>query len=102
MLEGSSMLDIKGVTKRFGSLVAVDHVTFSARAGETIGLLGPNGAGKTTTVSIIAGLADRVPPRHRSGLRRSGRRAIPLGHGVGSVWSQVPWCWPKSPEAPGS
>ena len=50
------MLELKAATKRFGSVTAVDSVTFGARAGETVGLLGPNGAGKTTTVSMIAGL----------------------------------------------
>jgi ABC-2 type transport system ATP-binding protein len=50
------MLEVNGVTKRYGKLVAVSGVTFRADAGKTIGLLGPNGAGKTTTVSIIAGL----------------------------------------------
>jgi ABC-2 type transport system ATP-binding protein len=55
------MLEVKGLHKRYGDLVAVQEVSFAARAGETIGLLGPNGAGKTTTVSMIAGLlrADR-------------------------------------------
>ena len=50
------MLDLHDVTRRFGTLTAVDHVTFAAAAGETVGLLGPNGAGKTTTVAMIAGL----------------------------------------------
>ena len=50
------MLEVKGLHKRYGDLVAVEEVSFVARAGETIGLLGPNGAGKTTTVSMIAGL----------------------------------------------
>ena len=50
------MLELTTATKRFGSVTAVDAVTFGARAGETVGLLGPNGAGKTTTVSMIAGL----------------------------------------------
>jgi ABC-2 type transport system ATP-binding protein len=49
-------LQVNAVRKTYGSLVAVDGVSFSAAAGETIGLLGPNGAGKTTTVSMIAGL----------------------------------------------
>ncbi len=53
------MLELKVATKRFGSVTAVDSVSFGARAGETVGLLGPNGAGKTTTVSMIAGL---LPP----------------------------------------
>ncbi|HWE49082.1 MAG TPA: ABC transporter ATP-binding protein [Bryobacteraceae bacterium] len=50
------MLEVKAVRKTYGSLVAVDNVSFHAAAGETIGLLGPNGAGKTTTVAMIAGL----------------------------------------------
>jgi ABC-2 type transport system ATP-binding protein len=50
------MLEVKGLHKQYGDLVAVEDVSFVARAGETIGLLGPNGAGKTTTVSMIAGL----------------------------------------------
>ena len=50
------MLEVNGLKKSYGSLIAVDGVSFRAAAGETIGLLGPNGAGKTTTVSIIAGL----------------------------------------------
>jgi ABC-2 type transport system ATP-binding protein len=50
------MLEVKGVTKSYGKLIAITGVSFQADRGETIGLLGPNGAGKTTTVSIIAGL----------------------------------------------
>jgi ABC-2 type transport system ATP-binding protein len=50
------MLEVKGITKSYGRLVAVSGVSFRADSGETIGLLGPNGAGKTTTVSIIVGL----------------------------------------------
>ena len=50
------MLDIKHLRKSFGSLVAVDGVSFSVERGQLVGLLGPNGAGKTTTVSMIAGL----------------------------------------------
>jgi ABC-2 type transport system ATP-binding protein len=50
------MLEVKGLCKSYGKLIAVSGVSFHADHGETIGLLGPNGAGKTTTVSIIAGL----------------------------------------------
>src|SRR3954469_7003378 len=53
------MLEVRGLHKRYGDLVAVDKVSFTARPGEMVGLLGPNGAGKTTTVSMIAGL---LPP----------------------------------------
>jgi ABC-2 type transport system ATP-binding protein len=50
------MLEVNGLTKSYGELMAVSGVSFRVDHGETIGLLGPNGAGKTTTVSIIAGL----------------------------------------------
>jgi ABC-2 type transport system ATP-binding protein len=51
-----AMLEVIGLRKSYGDLVAVDGVSLRASKGETIGLLGPNGAGKTTTVSMIAGL----------------------------------------------
>ena len=51
-----TMLAITHLRKSFGSLVAVDDVSFSLEGGQLVGLLGPNGAGKTTTVSMIAGL----------------------------------------------
>ena len=50
------MLTVSHLRKTFGSLVAVDDVTFGLERGQLVGLLGPNGAGKTTTVSMIAGL----------------------------------------------
>jgi ABC-2 type transport system ATP-binding protein len=49
-------LSVQGLSKSFGTLRAVDNVSFAVHAGELYGLLGPNGAGKTTTLSIIAGL----------------------------------------------
>ena len=45
-----------GLTKRFGDLTAVDHVSFEVRRGEIFGFLGPNGAGKTTTIRMLVGL----------------------------------------------
>jgi ABC-2 type transport system ATP-binding protein len=47
----------EGLVRRFGDLVAVDHVDLEAARGECLGLLGPNGAGKTTTVEILEGLS---------------------------------------------
>lgn len=51
----TAMLDIEDLVKRFGSLTAVDGVTFSVGRGEVLGFLGPNGAGKSTTMKIITG-----------------------------------------------
>jgi ABC-2 type transport system ATP-binding protein len=50
------MLEVRGLTKRFRGLTAVDHVDFTVRPGEITGYLGPNGSGKSTTVKILAGL----------------------------------------------
>jgi ABC-2 type transport system ATP-binding protein len=49
------MIEITHLTKRYGSLTAVDDVSFSVNPGEVLGFLGPNGAGKTTTMRMIAG-----------------------------------------------
>lgn len=49
------LLEVIGVTKRFGNLVALKEVSFSLRSGEILGLIGPNGAGKTMLVNLIAG-----------------------------------------------
>src|SRR3970282_2087697 len=50
------VLAIEAITKRYGSRVAVDGISFEVRRGETFGILGPNGAGKTTTLEMIEGL----------------------------------------------
>ncbi len=49
------VLDVRGLTKRFGPLTAVDNVSFAVRKGEVLGFLGPNGAGKSTTMKMITG-----------------------------------------------
>jgi ABC-type branched-subunit amino acid transport system ATPase component len=51
------LLSLRGVTKRFGGLVAVSDVTFDLKEGETLFLIGPNGAGKTTLFNLITGFA---------------------------------------------
>lgn len=53
------MLAVHSVSKRFGRLQAVHHVSFELRSGQVVGLLGPNGAGKTTTIRMISGY---LPP----------------------------------------
>jgi ABC-2 type transport system ATP-binding protein len=50
------VLDVRGLTKRFGDVLAVDDVTFSLASGETVGFVGQNGAGKTTTIHMLLGL----------------------------------------------
>lgn len=54
----SGLLELEGLTRRFGSLTALDDLSFSIRAGEVVGFLGPNGAGKTTAMRAVFGLTD--------------------------------------------
>jgi len=53
------MIQVEGLTKRYGDRTAVNKLTFTARQGEIVGFLGPNGAGKTTTMRILTGY---MPP----------------------------------------
>ncbi|GAA2383382.1 ABC transporter ATP-binding protein [Catellatospora methionotrophica] len=76
------MIEVIGLTKRYGGKTAVDDLSFTVRPGHVTGFLGPNGAGKTTTLRVILGLdaptagavtVDGVPFRtHRRGLHHVG------------------------------
>jgi ABC-2 type transport system ATP-binding protein len=67
----TAAIQVSSVTKRYGSLAALDGIDLTIEPGEFFGLLGPNGAGKTTLISIVAGLVRAT----------SGRVAV-LGHDV--------------------
>ena len=84
------VLETRGLTKRFGDLLAVDHVDLRIEEGELFGFLGPNGAGKTTTISMIAGLlyptegqvfvmGQEISPTRTEGLRQAGILLPPPG-----------------------
>ncbi len=59
-----NMIEVEGLTKRFGQFTAVDNISFQVEKGEIFGLLGPNGAGKTTTIRCLLTL---IPPTAGSG-----------------------------------
>src|SRR3972149_5033852 len=86
------VLAIEALTKRYGSLVAVDGISFEVRRGETFGILGPNGAGKTPTLEMIEGLrkpdAGRITLLSLDAVRR--RRAVQDRIGV-QLQSQALW-----------
>ena len=50
-----AFLEVAGVTKKFGGLVALNAVSFEVQQGEIVGIIGPNGAGKTTLFGVISG-----------------------------------------------
>ena len=52
------MIEVKNVTKKYGSFTAVDNISFTVKDGEVIGFLGPNGAGKSTTMNMITGFIE--------------------------------------------
>ena len=58
MIMEDTIIKIEGLTKRYGSITAVDSLFLDIRRGEVFGLLGPNGAGKTTTTLMLLGLSE--------------------------------------------
>ena len=55
--DSSTAIEVSNITKQYGDVLAVDHISFTVDKGELFGFLGPNGAGKTTTINILTGLA---------------------------------------------
>jgi sodium transport system ATP-binding protein len=76
--KGQGMVAVTGLTKQFKKVLAVDGVSFEAKAGEIFGLLGPNGAGKTTTLRMLA-----------TTLKPTGGTAVIAGHDVVSHPEEV-------------
>ena len=54
----AALIEVNNLVKRFGSMTAVDDVSFSIDTGRCFGLLGPNGAGKTTTIEMMEGIKE--------------------------------------------
>lgn len=57
-MKNDIVLDVKNLTKKFGTFTAVDDISFEIKSGEVLGLLGQNGAGKTTTIQMLLGVMD--------------------------------------------
>ncbi|TXT60737.1 MAG: putative Sulfate-transporting ATPase [Promethearchaeota archaeon] len=81
------MLEVENLSKHFGTLKAVDDISFKVKKGETIGLVGPNGAGKTTTIKMISKILrptkGKILIKNREGklqnLRKTSRNLISSG-----------------------
>lgn len=56
-MDENIVIETSGLTKSYGKILAVDHISFEVKRGEIFGFLGPNGAGKTTTIRMLAGLS---------------------------------------------
>jgi len=57
IVQAEYAVEVSNLTKKYGELVAVDHVAFQVKRGEVFGFLGPNGAGKTTTIRMLTGIS---------------------------------------------
>jgi len=71
-MEGA--IQVQGLTKRYGDVLAVDNVSFEVRKGEFFGFLGPNGAGKTTTIRMLTGI-----------IKNDGGEASVMGYPAGTI-----------------
>jgi branched-chain amino acid transport system ATP-binding protein len=97
------LLDARDVTKRFGGVTAVDHMSLSVRSGEIVGLIGPHGAGKSTMFDLLAGsqrptggaillrgqAVDQLPAHRRLGLGLGRTFQIPRPFPLMSVVENV-------------
>ena len=70
-----AMIEIRGLTKRFGTVLAVDDLSFDVQPGRVTGFLGPNGAGKTTTLRVLLGLV--APTSGSATVDGTGYRDLP-------------------------
>lgn len=83
MKKGGEMIELEGLTRKFGELTAVDNLTFAVGEGEVFGLLGPNGAGKTTTVRMLCCLIKPTSGKAFVGGYEVGRDSLKIREIVG-------------------
>jgi branched-chain amino acid transport system ATP-binding protein len=83
-----ALVEVRGLTKKFGGLVALDQLDFSLRAGEIVGLIGPNGSGKSTAMKLVMGIEHPTQGSVRlDGVETAGLPAHQIARlGVGLVF----------------
>jgi D-xylose transport system ATP-binding protein len=92
--DGTPLLELEGVSKRFGPVQALDRVDFAVRAGEVVGLVGDNGAGKSTLVKAIAGInpPDGGAVRFEGREVRISRPQDATALGIATVYQDLALC----------
>jgi ABC-2 type transport system ATP-binding protein len=83
-----SAIAVENLTRRFGDVVAVDHVSFSVGRGEVFGFLGPNGAGKTTTIAMLTTLLRPTEGSASVAGHDVGRQAANVRRAIGIVFQE--------------
>ena len=94
MASGNALLELEGVSKRFGPVQALDRVDFAVHGGEVVGLVGDNGAGKSTLVKAIAGIhgADEGRIRFNGREIKVSRPQDATQLGIATVYQDLALC----------
>ena len=79
-------IEVRGLTKRYGSVTALDALDLDVPAGSVFGFLGPNGAGKTTTLRILTSLAHATALPHPRPIPPGAARAASWFLGIAGLW----------------
>src|SRR6266850_3033000 len=77
------MIEVEGLTKRFGTFTAVDHISFTVGRGSIFGFLGPNGSGKTTVIRMLCGILQPTDGTARIGGHDIMRDLDPIKEMIG-------------------
>ena len=83
LLMPEPMIEVEGLTKRFGAFTAVDHVSFTVGKGSIFGFLGPNGSGKTTVIRMLCGILQPTEGTARIGGHDVVRDLEPIKEMIG-------------------
>ncbi|WP_106769489.1 ABC transporter ATP-binding protein [Paenibacillus faecalis] len=94
---GQSIIELTGLTKKYGELTAVNQLNLSIQAGEIYGLLGPNGAGKSTTILMMLGLAEPTSGSVRVCGYNSTRQPLEVKRRVGYMPDDVGFYEDRTP-----
>src|SRR5262249_34711893 len=83
------MIEVEGLTKRFGAFTAVDHVSFTVGKGSIFGFLGPNGSGKTTLIRMLCGILQPTAGTARIGGHDIVRDLDPIKEMIGYMSQKI-------------